>query len=207
MKDKIILWQDGDLTTFAAVKYLQEIHPCEISAIIDITDRTKNFFQEQKLVKFNKTWYYHDHVLPQPMFDLEYLTNFEKHYGVNLWTLALNERLFYRFNRYYKFTRNEILSILEQECKLFESILNEAKPEFLIMKTTDLHHNQLFYEMCKMRGIKIMMLEQSRFGYKCLLTQERDKIDYVDDFAELKPSKKTFEELQNFLKGNNLYTS
>lgn len=204
MNDKIILWQDGDLTTFAAVKYLQEIQPCEISAIIDITDRTKKFFQEQKLVKFNKTWYYHDHVLPKSSIDIDYLSNFEKKYNTNLWLLAINERLFYRFNLYYKFTKNEILSILEQECKLFESILDEIKPEFLIMKTTDLHHNQLFYEMCKSREIKIMMLEQSRFGYKCLITQERDKIDYVERLPHIEPTKKTFEDLQNFLKGNNL---
>ena len=204
LKDKIIFWLDGDITLFGVGKYLKEIHQCDIFTILDITDRTKKFFQEQSMVKFEKIWYYHDHVLPKTIVNLEYLSNFEKKYNINLWLLALNERLFYKFNYFYKFTRNEILSILEQECKMFETILDEVKPDFLIMKTTDLHHNQLFYEMCRSKGINVMMLEQSRFGYKCLVTQERDKIDYVSNLTDFKSTNKTAEELQDFLKANNL---
>lgn len=204
MKDKIIFWLDGDITSFGISKFLQERHDSEFFAIMDVTDKVKNFFEKQTLVKFEKTWYYHDYVFPKTEVDLEYLSNFEKKYNLNLWLLALNERLFYQFNYFYKFTRNEILSILEQECKMFETILNEIKPDFLIMKTTDMHHNQLFYQMCRSQGIKVMMLEQSRFGYKCLITQERDKIDYVSSLTDLKSSKKTIEDLQDFLKTSDL---
>jgi len=206
MKDKIIFWLDSDITSFGIAKFLQEKYESEFFAILDITDRVKVFFEAQKLVKFEKIWYYHDHVFPKTIVDLEYLSNFEKRYGVNLWLLALNERLFYQFNYFYKFTRNEILSILEQECKLFEAILDEINPNFLIMKTTDLHHNQLFYQMCRSKGIKVMMLEQSRFGYKCLITQERDKIDYVASLNDLKSPNKTIKDLQDFLHTNNLST-
>ena len=204
MKDKIIFWLDGDITSFGIAKFLQEKYASEFFAIVDVTDRVKKFFEEQKLVKFEKTWYYHDHVLPKTIMDLEYLSNFEKKYHLNLWLLALNERLFYRFNYFYKFTRNEILSILEQECKMFETILDEVKPDFLIMKTTDMHHNQIFYQMCRSKGIKVMMLEQSRFGHKCLVTQERDKIDYVSSLMDLESTNKTIGDLQDFLKANNL---
>jgi len=204
MNDKILFWLDGDLTNFGLANFLQEAYPSKFFAIVDITDRVKSFFKSQKLVKFEKTWYYHDHVLPKTNLDLEYLSNFEKKYNIDLWLLALNERLFYRFNLFHKFTRNEILSILEQECKMFETILNEVKPNFLIMKVTDLHHNQLFYQMCRSQGINVMMLEQSRFGYKCLITQERDQIDYVSSFTDVQYTDKTFENMQNFLKKNNL---
>jgi hypothetical protein len=204
MNDKILFWLDGDLTNFGLANFLQEAYPSKFFAIVDITDRVKSFFKSQKLVKFEKTWYYHDHVLPKTKLDLEYLSNFEKKYNIDLWLLALNERLFYRFNLFHKFTRNEILSILEQECKMFETILNEVKPNFLIMKVTDLHHNQLFYQMCRSQGINVMMLEQSRFGYKCLITQERDQIDYVSSFTDVQYTDKTFENMQNFLKKNNL---
>lgn len=204
LKDKIILWLDSDITPFCIAKYLKEIHPCNIFTIIDITDRAKNFFQKQQLVKFEKTWYYHDYVSPKTTVDLEYLSNFEKKHNLDLWLLALNERLFYRFNYFYKFTRNEMLSILEQECKMFETILDEVKPDFLIMKITDMHHNQLFYQICRSKGIKVMMLEQSRFGHKCLVTQERDKIDYVSSLTNLESANKTVEDLQDFLKANNL---
>ena len=80
MKDKIVFWLDGDLTTFGIAKCLQETYQCDINAIIDITDRAKIFFQEQQLVRFDKIWFYHDHVLPESIVDMEYLSNFEKKY-------------------------------------------------------------------------------------------------------------------------------
>ena len=55
------------------------------------------------------------------------------------------DSLFTKYNKSYKFSRDEILSILEQECRLFESIINEVKPDFLAIKTTDWHQNHLFY--------------------------------------------------------------
>lgn len=83
---------------------------------------------------------------------------------------------------------------------MFETLLDEVKPDFLIMKTTDMHHNQIFYQMCRSKGIKVMMLEQSRFGHKCLVTQERDKIDYVSSLIDLESTNKTIEEAARFLK-------
>ena len=141
MKDKIIFWLDSDITSFGIAKFLQEKYESEFFAILDINPNTKgmalvitkNHFDsyafsmpDNVYQKFMSAtiWYYHDHVFPKTIVDLEYLSNFEKRYGVNLWLLALNERLFYQFNYFYKFTRNEILSILEQECKLFEAILD-----------------------------------------------------------------------------------
>ena len=42
-------------------------------------------------------------------------------------------------NPFYKFKKDEILNILERDCKFFESVLDEIKPEFLIIKVTDFH--------------------------------------------------------------------
>ena len=44
--------------------------------------------------------------------------------------LAINERIFYRFNEFYQFSSNQILNILSQECKLFEDILEKTKPDY-----------------------------------------------------------------------------
>ena len=71
-------------------------------------------------------WYYHDFINTKSKnIDIDYLLNFEKKYKLDLWKYALNERFFYLHNPFYKFTKNEILAILEQELKLFESILDE----------------------------------------------------------------------------------
>jgi len=156
MKDKILFWLDVNLVYFGIAKYLQEKLNSNFYAIIDINNSTKPFFQNQELVHFKKTWFYRDHIknLDEPL-DLEYLKKFEDRYSINLWNSAYGERLFVDYNNYYNFTDKEILKIFEMDIKLFENILDEIKPNFLIMKVTDNHQNHLFHEICKFRGIKI----------------------------------------------------
>jgi len=80
--------------------------------------------------------------------------------------LAINERIFYKFNSIHNFSSDEILSILEHECKLFDEIITDSSPDFLIMFEPTLHQEELLYRMCKKKGIKILLLTQpniSRF--------------------------------------------
>ena len=113
------------------------MHDYELYAIIDITDKPKNFFKIQKLVNFKKIWFFHDHISTHRKNpNTEYLSQFEKKYGINLWTLLINERIFYKFYDFHKFTPNEMLSIEEDSCRLFEKILNEIKPLLLSKRKT-----------------------------------------------------------------------
>ena len=91
--------------------------------------------------------------------DIDFLTSFEEKYNINLWLLALNERLFNEYNEFYKFSREEILSILEDECKMFEKIL-ALKPKFLISYKSTFHHHEIFHQMCKISGVKPLILSQ-----------------------------------------------
>ena len=52
MTDKIIFWLDAFLLNFGLAYNLQKKHDCELYSIIDITNRTKKFFEEQNLVNF-----------------------------------------------------------------------------------------------------------------------------------------------------------
>lgn len=205
MKDKIIFWLDADLKQFALAKFLQEKYDADFYAIVDITNKPKQFFQDQNIVNFKKIWFYHDYISINKTTDVQYLDMIENKYDLNLWIIAQNERLFYRFNDFYKFSRDEIMSILEQECKLFEQVLDEIKPDFLIIKTTDFHHNHLFHKMCKSRGIKILMNAQARLGYRCTISQELDKFDFEEDLSSVDASGKSFDELEKILKGNNMF--
>ena len=135
MKDKILVWLGADFTHFCASYYLQKSYDAEFYAIIDITNKPRFFFEKQDLVKFKKIWFFHDHIKKNVKPDLDYLSNFEKKYNVDLFKLAINERIFYRFfDDFYNFSTDEILSIVDQECRLFENILNEIKPNFFITK-------------------------------------------------------------------------
>lgn len=202
MKDKVLFILDSDIATLGLAKSFQEKHDCELYALIDITDNLKSFYQEQNIVTLKKSWNFFDNVVKshtKP--DIEYLASFEKKYKVNLWLLAYTERNFFRFNDYYKFSHDEILSIIEQECKLFEKILDEAKPDFFITGFTNLHYNHLLYLMCKVRGTKVLMLNPVRIHKKSMITNEEEKFDILAKH-QINSSKRTLEELQNYLREN-----
>ena len=173
MNSKIIFWESDALAFVGLPKILQEKYNFDIYAIIDVTDKQKKFFQKQELIKFSKIWYLHDHIsktTEKP--NTEYLKSIEKKYGIDISLLISNERFFNKWNTYYKFSSDEKSSILEQECKLFEKILDEVQPDFLITGMTTLHHQHLFYEICKARGIKVLMFRQSYFIGKQILSSE-----------------------------------
>lgn len=205
MSKKIILWIDSNFLHFSLAYYLQKTLDCKFYAIIDITNKTKEFFLTQNLVKFEKIWYYFDHVNSNNMKpDLDFLEKFEKRYDVNLWELAINERIFYKFNPFHQFTDKEILSILTEECTLFEEILDEVEPDFLLIKETIQHKDHLFYEMCKTRGIKIILSYLTKTLSKCVLSNEAHKFNSVCDFESISSKEQSLEDLQNYLKSSDL---
>ena len=77
-------------------------------------------------------------------------------------------------NEYYNFSTNQIFSILEQECRFYEKVLDEIKPDFMLMPPTHQQHNHIFYEMCKAKGIDVLIYTQSRLGNRILLSDMMD---------------------------------
>ena len=204
MSSKIIFWIGGALTTFALAYYLQKKIGSNFYAIIDTYEKPKSFFKNQNLVNFQKTWFYHDYFQNMTKPDLNYLSNFEKKYEINLWELAINERIFYRFNRVYKFSHDEILLILEHECKLFEKVLTEINPDFLIMFEPTLHQHELFYKMCKKANMKILTLNQPNIS-RCIISENSRKLDLNIELDELPSTNKSFSELRDYRKSFSSY--
>ena len=103
--DKIIFWNQGEFFSFLLANSLQKKINGEFYEILDIPDRQKPFFQKQRIVDFKKIWFFHDSISkPGKKVDMEYLNSFEEKYKINLWLLALNERLFNEHNEFYKFS-------------------------------------------------------------------------------------------------------
>ena len=107
------------------------------------------------------------------------------------------------YNEYYNFNYNEILSILEKETRFYEQILDEVKPDFVIIKKTDWHHNQLFYEICRAKGIRILMMIPTRLGFRVIISQRADKLD--NTIIETQIPLKNKEELEETLKNYNSF--
>tara|TARA_B110000014_G_C20123328_1_gene596480 strand:- start:398 stop:1876 length:1479 start_codon:yes stop_codon:yes gene_type:complete len=161
LKKKILVWLDDELARFGIVKSIADQNDFEIYAIIDVTEKAKNFFETQTLVNFKQKWYIHDEIDMSKKPDLTYLKNFEKEYKINLWSLANNERVFNKFNNFYRFSHDEILQILEHECKLFEKIINFVKPDCIFLQIPFHHHIQLFFHLCNKQVIKTLFLRNS----------------------------------------------
>jgi hypothetical protein len=197
MPSKILFWINGALTTFCVANSLQKKIDDDFYAIVESYEKPKIFFQNQQFVKFQKTWFYHDNFKTLDKPNMDYLSNFEKKYNLNLWELAINERIFYRFNSIYTYSTDEILSILQRECEFFDQILAEIEPDFLIMYEPTMHQHELFYRMCKSKGIKILLLNQPNIS-RCIISETPRKIDGEIDLENIEYSKKTFEELRKY---------
>ena len=79
----------------------------------------------------------------------------------------INERTFSDFNKFHTFSRTEILSIIEQECKFFEKIIEEIKPEIFIASSwANFHQDNIFLKICKFHNIKCLFLHSTRISAK-----------------------------------------
>jgi hypothetical protein len=204
MKDKILFWMDTDFTQYCLSYYLQQHSDYEMFAILDVPDKPKKFFSNQKLVNFQKIWFYFDNIKKidrEP--DLQYLSKFEQKYSIDLWKLSINERILFRYNNFYKFSSKEILLILEQECKFFETVMDEIKPDFIIMGWPTLHHKQLFYELAKSRGIKTHVLFPTKIGTRSSISSTIHEIDFKTESNNTQFENITFEELQKIFNSSN----
>lgn len=174
---------------FALAYYLQQKLEGDFYAIVDVPNNPKKMFVNQRMVNFQKTWYFHDYIkrtTTKP--DLEYLASFEKKYQIDLWKLAINERHFYRFNRFYKFTKYEILRFLEQECRLFEQIIDEVRPDYFLTYDPPFHHQKLIQDLCKTKGIKILCLYYARIGGKSVIAEDGGVLDLPQDLDSMNSS-------------------
>ena len=116
----------------------------QYDSFVKFGDAITDFFDKQKIVDFKKIWHYQDSVSNfKKIPDINYLTLFEKKYNINLWNVAYTDKSFYLYNEFYKFTTNEILSIIEQECKFFEKILETSQPQYFLTYHTDNHYQYL----------------------------------------------------------------
>jgi len=202
MVGKIIFWIDAGYIPYCIAKFLQKKTNLEFYAIFDINYVTQHFFRNQKIVNFKKTWFFRDYLSSHPKKpNLDYLSRFEEKYKINLWTMAFSERRFYHYNEYRKFTHDEILSITEEQCRFYEKVLDEVKPDFLIIGGKDLHRNYLFGEVCKAKGIKTLLLNSTRFQDFLTISDGYDKLDdfYKNDEPNHEIETTPIENLEEYL--------
>lgn len=206
MTDKIVFYQDYSIQYFGLAKSLQELYDCKLYAVFDVTNNTYKFFEKQNIVKYEKTWFLYDYVKSdEEKPDLKYISEFEESYGIELWKLALNDRFFYNYNPFYKFSPDQVLKIIEQESKIFEKILDEIKPDFVILNLTNNFKNHLFYEICKSKKIHVLMMISGRIGNRLIISEDANSIDYLHSKIYDNKNPKSLEELRIILNNKRMY--
>ena len=196
MKNKMLLWLDIFSAHFGMAKLLQEEEGYEIFSIIDVNEG-REFYEEQNLVKFSKKWYYRDCFdSRQKKPNLQYLEEIEKKYRFNIWKIIYSDINFYKYNEYHKFSYDEILIIIEQECRFFEKVLDEVEPDFLAIRITDLSNAQILQKICIGKEIKVLMLGFTRFGNRAYISHEYDYLDVEKQLDEKQLDEKQLDEKQ-----------
>ena len=200
LNKKILVWIDPNFLQFGITKFLQKRYDADYYAVTDLNHHLQKSFMSQQIVDFKKIWHYWDESFKTQKIDLDYLTNFEEKYKISLWMLVYSERLFLDYNPYYQFSSHELLQIIQHDCKLFENILDEVNPDFLLINGVDFHRNYLISEICKSRGIKVLMLFSSRLGYRCMISSGFDEFDKDLEIPSENVPTKNLQELHEYLK-------
>lgn len=201
---KILVWIDSNWSYFAHVKFLQDSYEGDFFAILDLIPQNKNYIENQNYVDFKKTWDLRENEekINDISIDLDYLSSIEKKLDLNIWSIVYADRYFYKFNPYYTFSRDEILKLVQTDCKLYEKIFDEINPQFLIMYSHMNFRQELLYRLGKSRGIKIMLITYPKINYKFLISENTDKCDLNFDFnpSDWIMSNTSFEELRESIK-------
>lgn len=178
---KILVYLSGHIgfKNFAMLKKLQEKTQVKIYVIIDQGNQPKKFFEDQKFVKIEKKWFYSDHVKPFSKPNIKYLKIIENKFGINLWQIAYSDPTFFTFEGKSNFKEEEILSLIENDCKLFEKILGEVNPDFLVIHTGGQKQVNILKEMCTSKQVKILQYGSAKFGLRLQISQ---KYDILDEF-------------------------
>jgi hypothetical protein len=201
MSKKILFLFDKEFLQFGIAKNFEKKYDYELYGIVEGNQSLKQFFEKQKIVSFKKIWYFNDHInfnFP----NTEYLKNFEKKYNIDLWHVLYMEKTFYqKYNKYYKFNYEEILSIVEKECKFFEEVLDEIKPDYFLSNIITQQQSYLLSRICKAKNISVLSEGIVRFGDRFRITDglQFDIHENIDLTGKKYP-KKSENEINEFLK-------
>ena len=101
----------------------------------DRLDPSYQTSKKREFDKFEKIWHYTDFVKPFSKPNIKYLKKIEDEFQINLWKIAYSDPVFFVFNGKSNFEEEEILSLIEDDCKLFENAIKEVNPDFLVIHT------------------------------------------------------------------------
>ena len=170
-KNKVLFWLENYSIHFGIAQSIQQKYDCDLFALISCSPKQKSFFNNQKLINFKNKWFVRDYVnLKNYKTTMKNLQNLENSLNISLSKIIYGDRLFYKFNKYYSFTDEEILSIIEQELNFYNDVLDELQPDYVIMRAPEFQDIELFYELCNAKKIPVLILSSMKLGAKWIVS-------------------------------------
>jgi len=185
----ILAWLDFDAYSYINFGIISELSKLDKFDFIGVVAAKSDldFFQNQQFTPFKKLFYYPDCYIGKSSYTLENLKKFENKYDLNLWLDILTERYFYKFYTYFhKYTRNEILSIIEHSISFFIDILEKFKPKMILSQPVGENvSNLLLFKLAKSMGIKILMPTTGYLHNKIIITDNLFSEEISHEYKKL----------------------
>lgn len=209
-RENILVWLDFDAYSyinFGIISALSKLDDFNFIGIVT-TKQDVSFFKKQQLIEFKKLLFYPDCYIGKSSYKIEILKQFEEKYDLKLWLDIFTERSFYKYwTDFHKFTREEILSIVENSLNFFIEILDNFKPKLILMQHPGENiSNLLLYRLAKSLGIKILIPNPIYIHNKIVISDNIENNEILETFNQLisnfENQEKTYDE--NFIKKESL---
>lgn len=198
--ENVMVWLDFDTyayTNFGIISALSKLDKFDFIGIVT-TPQDISFFQNQQIVSFKKLLYYPECYVGKTAYDLDNLKNIEKKYDLNIWLDVFAERSFYKYwTDFHKFTKDEILTIIDNTITFFLEIFEKYQPKLILMQQTGENiSNLLLYQLAKKIGIRILMPNQLYLKNRIIMSNNLISREVSDEFKKL---------LNNFSDSSEIY--
>jgi|TARA_B110000495_G_scaffold187744_1_gene187401 hypothetical protein len=176
---------------------LSKLHNFNFYGIV-ATHQDISFFNNQKNINFNEIIYYPDCYINKSSYDIDYLKKSEEEFGLNLWLDVYGERFFHEHRtNFHKFSKSEILIIVENTIKFFSELIERISPKLIIMQTAGENiANTILYKIAKKLNIKILMVNPTHIHNRVVVSDNLISKEISKDFEKIIGNFN--EELQDF---------
>jgi len=189
-KDTILVWLDFGPYAYINLGIISELYKLGKFDFIGIvtTQQDISFFQKQNFVQFKKLFYYPECYIGKSTFNINNLKKIEDKFDLKLWLDIFTERSFYKFwTDFHKFTREEILIIVEKSLLFFIDVLEEFYPKIILMQQAGENvSNLLLYRLAKKMGIEILMPNNLHLKNHIHISNNLTSNEISDEFEKLK---------------------
>lgn len=187
--ENVMVWLDFDTyayINFGIISALSKLGNFNFIGVVT-TPQDISFFQNQQIINFKKLLYYPECYVGKSSYDLENLKNIEKKYDLNVWLDVFVERSFYKYwTDFHKFTKDEILTIIDNTITFFVDIFEKYRPKLIIMQQAGENiSNLLLYQLAKKFGVRILMPNQLYLKNRIVVSNNLISREVSDEFKKL----------------------